>query len=142
MRPIQSAAVPRVWTYRDRSLEKDWRFSVKLSKSGPDKSKRMVGGAVGADGGAAAADGRAAGADGGSAREPVSLARRGIFVLGKITQILVYVARARGSNLFHARATSTKSCFILPKTRFFKIQWQVLATRPVFRNLPLLITFC
>ena len=53
MRPIQSAAVPRVWTYRDRSLEKDWRFSVKLSKSGPDKSKRMVGGAVGADGGAA-----------------------------------------------------------------------------------------
>jgi hypothetical protein len=34
--------LPRVWTYRDRSLEKDQRFPVKLSKIGPDKSKRTV----------------------------------------------------------------------------------------------------
>jgi hypothetical protein len=33
----------RVRTYRDRSLEKDWRFRVKLSRSGPDKSKRIAG---------------------------------------------------------------------------------------------------
>ena len=25
-----------VWTYRDRSLENDWRFPVKLSKSGTE----------------------------------------------------------------------------------------------------------
>jgi hypothetical protein len=31
-----------VWTYRDRSLEKDSRFAAKLSKSGRDKSKRIV----------------------------------------------------------------------------------------------------
>ena len=35
-------AAPRVWTYRDRSLEKKSRFPVKLSRSGPDKSKRIV----------------------------------------------------------------------------------------------------
>ena len=35
--------VPCVWTYRDRSLEKDWRFPFKLSNIGPDKSKRSVG---------------------------------------------------------------------------------------------------
>ena len=34
--------LPCVWTYRDSSLEKDWRFPFKLSKSGPDKSKRIV----------------------------------------------------------------------------------------------------
>jgi hypothetical protein len=34
--------LPCVWSYRDHSLEKDWRFPVKLSKSGPDKSKRIV----------------------------------------------------------------------------------------------------
>jgi hypothetical protein len=28
-----------VWSYRGRSLEKDWRFPFKLSKNGPDKSK-------------------------------------------------------------------------------------------------------
>ena len=35
--------IPCAWTYRDRSLEKDWRFPVELSKSGPDKSKRVIG---------------------------------------------------------------------------------------------------
>ena len=34
--------LPCVWTYRDRSLEKDSHFPVKLSKWGPDKSKRIV----------------------------------------------------------------------------------------------------
>ena len=32
-----------VWTYRGRSLEIHSRFPAKLSKSGPDKSKRIVG---------------------------------------------------------------------------------------------------
>jgi hypothetical protein len=36
------ARLPCVWTYRDRSLEKDWCFPFKLPKSGPDKSKRIV----------------------------------------------------------------------------------------------------
>jgi hypothetical protein len=31
--------LPCVWSCRDRSLEKDWCFPVKLSKSGPDNSK-------------------------------------------------------------------------------------------------------
>jgi hypothetical protein len=31
-----------VRSYRDRSLEKDERFPFKLSKSGPDNSKRIV----------------------------------------------------------------------------------------------------
>ena len=34
--------LPYIWTYRDRSLEKYSRFPVKLSKSGSDKSKRVV----------------------------------------------------------------------------------------------------
>ena len=34
--------VPRVWSYRDRSLEKDSRFPVKFSKSDPDNSNRIV----------------------------------------------------------------------------------------------------
>jgi hypothetical protein len=34
--------VPCAGTCRDRSLEKYWRFSFKLSRSGPDKSKRIV----------------------------------------------------------------------------------------------------
>jgi hypothetical protein len=33
---------PGVWAYRDRSLEKDQRFSVNLSESGPDNPKRIV----------------------------------------------------------------------------------------------------
>jgi hypothetical protein len=32
-----------VWTYRGRSLEKDWRVPVKFFKSGPGKYKRIVG---------------------------------------------------------------------------------------------------
>ena len=83
----------------------------------------MVGGAAGADGGAAAADGRAAGADRGSARKPVSLARRGIFVLGKITHDLVEVASARGSHHFRARATSIKRCVVLLKTKIYTITY-------------------
>ena len=34
--------LPCVWTCRDRSPEKDSRFPVKRSKSGPDKSKHIV----------------------------------------------------------------------------------------------------
>jgi hypothetical protein len=36
------AGLPYVWTYRDHSLEKDWRFPFKLSRSGPEKSKRII----------------------------------------------------------------------------------------------------
>ena len=35
--------LPCVWTYRDRPLEKDQCFPAKLSKSGPNPSKRIVG---------------------------------------------------------------------------------------------------
>ena len=31
-----------VWSFRDRSPGKDWRFSFKLSKKGPENSKRIV----------------------------------------------------------------------------------------------------
>jgi hypothetical protein len=32
-----------IWSYRDRSLENDSRFPAKLSKKGPDNSKRIAG---------------------------------------------------------------------------------------------------
>jgi hypothetical protein len=40
--PDGRSQIPCVWIYRDRSFEKYWHFLAKLSKSGPDKSKRIV----------------------------------------------------------------------------------------------------
>jgi hypothetical protein len=43
-RPATARArvLPCIWTYRGRSLERYLHFPAKLSKSGPDKSKRIV----------------------------------------------------------------------------------------------------
>ena len=43
VRNVHALDTMRLWSYRDRSLEKYSRFPAKLSKSGPDKPKRIVG---------------------------------------------------------------------------------------------------
>jgi hypothetical protein len=39
---LRRLPVRGVWSFRDRSPGKDWRFPFKLSKDGPDISKRIV----------------------------------------------------------------------------------------------------